>query len=131
MLRILTPEKTLIEDLPVKEAVVPSVRGFLGILPGHAPMISLLSVGILKYLPKSGQWEKLAIGWGCLEVSQDRISILAESLEVPQNVDPARVEKKLKTLLAQLQNFDLKPSKRKELQKQKQELESHLALVRS
>ena len=128
-LSILTPETRLMKDHPVKEVLVPSVRGFLGILPGHAPMLSMLSAGILKYLPEeSEQWENLAVGWGYLEVCQNQVKILAESLEVKQDLDRARIQKELKSLLQKLKSLDLEPSERKELEKQKQWLESRLAL---
>lgn len=131
-LSILTPETRLMRDHPVKEVLVPSVKGFLGILPGHAPMVSLLSAGILKYLPSdSDQWEELAVGWGYLEVCQNRVKILAESLEVKQNLDRTRIQKELKSLFKKLEQDDLEPSKRKELEKQRQWLESRLALSAS
>ena len=47
-LHIFTPEQTLLKEKPVKEILVPSVKGYLGILPGHAPLISLLSAGVFK-----------------------------------------------------------------------------------
>lgn len=113
----------------MKEILVPSVKGYLGILPGHAPLISLLKAGVLKYLPeKSNQWEKLALGWGYLEVQQDEVRVLAESAATKESLDRVQVEKALEKVLEQLNRWDLEPSKREELEREKLWLEGELEL---
>ena len=126
---LFTPEKTLIENKEVKELIVPSVKGYLGILPGHAPLISLLQAGVLKYLPKdSGNWESLALGWGYLEVQIERVRVLAESAETKETLDKAKAEQELKQVLAQLERMDLDPKGREKLEKEKLCLEGQLEL---
>ena len=128
-LNLFTPEQTLLKEAPVTEVLVPSVKGYLGILPGHAPLISLLSAGVLQYLPEGQQqWEKVALGWGYLEVHGDNIRILAESLVTKETLDKARAEEELKIILQQLSREDLEPSERKKLEKEKLWLEGKLEL---
>ena len=128
-LSLFTPEQTLLKGQPVKEILVPSVKGYLGILPGHAPLISLLRAGVLKYLPeKSSQWEKLALGWGYLEVQQDEVRVLAESAATKESLDRAQVEKDLEKNLEQLNRRDLEPSEREKLEREKLWLEGELEL---
>ena len=128
-LNLFTPEQTLLKEQAVKEILVPSVKGYLGILPGHAPLISLLGAGVLKYLPEgSNTWEKLALGWGYLEVRQDEVKILAESAATKESLDRVQVEKDLKAILDQLNRRDLEPSEREKLEKKKLFLEGELEL---
>ena len=128
-LSLFTPEQPLLNKQAVKEVIVPSVKGYLGILPGHAPLVSLLKAGVLKYLPeKTNSWEKLALGWGYLEVHQGDVRILAESAETKAGLDRAKAEKDLKKILNQLSLKNLEPSVREKLEKERLWLEGKLEL---
>lgn len=128
-LHLFTPEQTLLKGKPVKEILVPSIKGYLGILPGHAPLISLLSAGVLRYIPKeSNKWERVALGWGYLEVHQDDVRVLAESAITKEKLDKAQAEKELKKVLEQLNRQDLEPSEREKWGKEKLWLEGKLEL---
>ena len=126
---LFTPEKSLIENKELKELIVPSVRGYLGILPGHAPLISLLQAGVLRYLPKDSEnWQSLALGWGYLEVYPEGVRVLAESAETKETLDRAKAEQDLKKVLAQLESMNLEPHEREKLEKEKLWLEGQLDL---
>ena len=128
-LSLFTPEQTLLNGEVVKEILVPSVKGYLGILPGHAPLISLLKAGVLKYLPEdSGEWKKVALGWGYLEVHEAGVRILAESAATKESLDQAQTEKELKKVLEQLSRRNIDPAERKKLEKEKLWLEGELEL---
>ena len=128
-LSLWTPEKTLLDHEEVKEMIVPSVKGELGILPGHAPLISLLQAGVLKYWPKnSGKAQSIALGWGYLEVHWDGVRILAESAETKETLDRDQSQKNLQKTLEELKNLSLEPTERQKLERQKQLLESQLQI---
>ena len=128
-LSLFTPEQPILNQQLVKEILVPSVKGYLGILPGHAPLISLLKAGVLKYLPEnSNVWEKLALGWGYLEVHEGNVRILAESVATKDSLDKAQSEKDLKSILEQLDRWDIEPSEREKLEKERFWLEGKLEL---
>lgn len=127
-LSLFTPEQTLLKGADVKEILVPSVKGYLGILPGHAPLVSLLKAGVLKYWTPSGQEEKLALGWGYVEVHQGDVRILAESAATKASLDRAQVEKKLQEVLKKMSQWDIDPSEREKLEKEKLWLEGELEL---
>ena len=128
-LSIFTPEKSLAKEELVQEILAPSVRGVLGILPGHAPLVSLLSAGILEYLPsKSSKWKKLALAWGYIEVCPEEVRILAESAETKESLDRGKVETRLRELLSSLENLSLSPLERKKLVREKLWLEAELKL---
>lgn len=89
-LEIVTPEKHLFSG-PVKEVTVPSTVGYLGILPGHTPLLGELGIGEISY--KSGdRREYLFCSWGFVEVLPDRVVILAQTAEKPSEIDLNRAE---------------------------------------
>lgn len=92
-LSLVTPSKKVFTDLEITEAFVPSVRGELNILADHGPLMANLDTGVLKY-KKAGddKMTEFAISWGYLEVSGDRITVLAETAESPSEIDLARAE---------------------------------------
>ena len=84
-LEIVTPEQLLFRG-EVEEVTVPGVEGYLGILPGHAPLLSELQIGIVSYR-QEGRDTHLFCSWGFIEVLPDRVSVLAELLERPGEID--------------------------------------------
>ncbi|HSZ62065.1 MAG TPA: F0F1 ATP synthase subunit epsilon [Terriglobales bacterium] len=90
-LEIVTPTRLLVKDA-AEEAQIPGATGYLGILPGHAPLITELGVGEITY-KASGTTHTLAVAWGFAEVLPDKLTILAEAAERPQEIDIARAQK--------------------------------------
>lgn len=89
-LEIVTPTKLLVKDA-AEEAQIPGLSGYLGILPGHAPLLTELAVGTITY-KASGTTHTLAVAWGFAEVLPDKVTILAEAAERPQEIDTARAQ---------------------------------------
>jgi F-type H+-transporting ATPase subunit epsilon len=90
-LEIVTPEKKVVETA-AEEVQIPGKNGYLGILPGHAPLITELSVGEIKYRENSTE-QKLAVAWGFAEVLPNKVTILAETAERPADIDVERAHK--------------------------------------
>ena len=89
---VVTPERQLLRQTVV-EAVIPGLDGELGILPGHAPLITELGNGELRYRsPTSSQPILLAILGGFAEVLPDRVTLLAQTAERSEEIDLARAE---------------------------------------
>jgi len=88
-LEIVTPEKKVV-DTAAAEVQIPGKGGYLGVLPGHAPLITELAVGEITFHAGAEQ-QRLAVAWGFAEVLPDRVTILAESAERPSEIDVARV----------------------------------------
>ena len=90
-LEIVTPEKLVVKDV-AEEAQIPGKNGYLGILPGHAPLITELAVGEITY--RIGGMEKhVSVAWGFAEVLPNKTTILAETAERPDEIDVARAER--------------------------------------
>lgn len=78
-LTIVTPERSLVSE-DVDELQIPGANGYLGVLPGHAPLFTELKVGELSYR-KGSTWTSLAVAWGFAEVLPDQVRVLAETAE--------------------------------------------------
>jgi F-type H+-transporting ATPase subunit epsilon len=90
-LSLVTPSKKFLTDVAVDEVFVPAYAGELNILEGHAPLMSTLETGLLKYrLKGEATFHSMALSWGYLEVSRDRVTVLAETAESAANIDVAR-----------------------------------------
>ncbi len=87
-LEIVTPEKKVVETV-AQEIQIPGKNGYLGILPGHAPLITELAVGEITFREDSTE-QRLAVAWGFAEVLPDKVTILAETAERPSEIDVER-----------------------------------------
>src|SRR5438270_12292005 len=90
-LEIVTPER-LVVNTTAEEIQIPGKSGYLGVLPGHAPLITELSVGGISYR-KGSDTKRLAVAWGFAEVLPTKVTILAETAERAEEIDVARAQK--------------------------------------
>jgi F-type H+-transporting ATPase subunit epsilon len=89
-LEIVTPERLVVNDT-AEYIEIPGKTGYLGVLPGHAPLITELAVGEISYT-NSGKTKRLAVAWGFAEVLQNKVTILAETAEKSEEIDTARAQ---------------------------------------
>ena len=117
LLNLVTPEKRVATDVEVEEVIVPAYRGQLDILPGHAPLMTTLGTGTLKYKSKgSSNYESVVVSWGYCQVNPTGVVILAETAESLEEIDRARAEAALKKAKAQLMEPILEPDQIAKLQ---------------
>jgi F-type H+-transporting ATPase subunit epsilon len=89
-LEIVTPERSLASE-QVDEVQLPGSEGYFGVLPGHTPLLTTLQVGELWY--RVGQDKHyLAVAFGFAEVLPDRVTVLAQIAERPEDIDVTRAE---------------------------------------
>ena len=86
---IVTPSKRVVEGVTSVSLSIPSTKGELQILPGHADMLALLGTGVMK-LVADGHVRKFAVSFGFAEVSKDKVTILAETCEESTGIDKTR-----------------------------------------
>jgi len=87
-LELATPTRLVVSG-EADEVVVPGSEGSFGVLPGHAPLLSLVGTGEVMY--RTGREEHyLAVSGGFAEVGPDHVTILTETAERPEEIDPAR-----------------------------------------
>ena len=99
-IEIVTPEKLVVKDV-AEEAQIPGKSGYLGILPGHAPLITELAVGEISY-KLGAQTKHVSVAWGFAEVLPTKVTILAETAERPDEIDVARAERSKQRCEAEL-----------------------------
>ena len=92
-LEIVTPEKLVVKDT-AEEVQIPATTGYIGVLPGHAPLITELGAGEISYR-SGGQVHRFATAWGFAEVLPDKVTVLAETVEPANEIDVARARQDL------------------------------------
>jgi F-type H+-transporting ATPase subunit epsilon len=89
-LQVVTPQRHVLQET-VQSVELPGKDGYLGVLPGHAPLLTELGIGILTY-QKDGQPRYLTIAHGYSEVLPDRVIVLAEISEKAEEIDVTRTQ---------------------------------------
>lgn len=129
-LTVVTPEKMILDSVAIQELLVPGTKGELGILPGHAPLVSTLGSGLLKYRLSDGKaFREIAVSWGYCEVQADKVVVLAESAETKTALDEEKVKETLKGVLKKLENIHLSPEEIRQLRQEEQEQRTFLKLM--
>src|ERR1041385_9257186 len=104
-IEVVTPERLVVNDT-AEYIEIPGLTGYIGVLPGHAPLITELAVGEISY--RSGtETKRLAVAWGFAEVLQNKVTILAETAEKAEEIDTARAEAARKKAEAELEKSGL------------------------
>jgi F-type H+-transporting ATPase subunit epsilon len=89
-LQIVSADRSLVNET-VDEVEIPGFDGYFGVLPGHTPLLAVLSVGELWYR-QGAEKHYLLIAEGFAEVQPDRVTILAQTAEKAEEIDLARAE---------------------------------------
>jgi F-type H+-transporting ATPase subunit epsilon len=92
-LEVATPERELVRA-QVSEVEIPGKNGYLGVLPGHAPLLGLLGTGTLTYVA-GGKKQYLAVHNGFLEIIDDHVRVLANVAEAREEIDIERAKQAL------------------------------------
>lgn len=114
-LTLVTPEKKLVVEQEIEQVTVPAFRGMLNILPGHAPLITSVETGIMNWkLKGDDKTYKAVVNGGYCEVHPQGVDILADSLQLPEEIniedskkDITQAEKTLVTETLSDANFEI------------------------
>ena len=105
--KVITPDRTVWDD-QAEEIILPSTTGQLGILSGHAPLLTALEVGVMRVRPEK-EWKTIALMGGFAEVENDEIKILVNGAELGDDIDgdTARTEyEQAQSRFQQVENSD-------------------------
>ncbi|MBO9999375.1 MAG: F0F1 ATP synthase subunit epsilon [Cyanobacteria bacterium SID2] len=83
--RVVAPDKT-VWDSEAQEVILPSTTGQMGILSGHAPLLSALDTGVMRVRPQK-DWVPIALMGGFVEVDNDLVTILVNGAERGEDID--------------------------------------------
>ena len=83
--RVIAPDQTVWDD-ETQEIILPSTTGQLGILPGHAPLLTALESGVMR-VRQGKDWKSIALMGGFAEVENNEVKVLVNSAELGDNID--------------------------------------------
>jgi F-type H+-transporting ATPase subunit epsilon len=92
--RVIAPDKT-VWDSPADEVILPSTTGQLGILSGHAPLLTALDAGVLRVRPEKNagkEWVTIALMGGFAEIENNEVTILVNGAERGDKIDRAEAQ---------------------------------------
>jgi len=130
-LSIVTPTRPFVET-DADSVVAPGSEGELGLLPGHAPLLATLKPGVVRYTG-GGRTARVAIGGGLVEVTQERVTVLAPSAEAPEQIDATEAEQRRAAAAAALSNagFAAPPEEVARLQEELERAQARVDALRS
>ena len=99
--RVITPDKT-VWDNTVQEVVLPSISGQLGILSGHAPLLTALDTGVMR-IRTDKEWQNVAVMGGFAEVEQDEVKVLVNFAEIGNSIDKEEAKQEYNIAQAKLE----------------------------
>ncbi len=103
-LRIVTPTQQIVRE-ETEELQVPGKEGYMGILAGHAPLLSEMQVGEITYR-QGRDLRHLAVSWGFVEVLPEQVTVLAETAEKSSDIDVSRAQASKERAERRLNNPD-------------------------
>lgn len=90
-LEVVTPSRHVLRT-EAESLIVPSTEGYLGIMHNHAPLVAGLAAGVLFYGQAGEEKERLALTGGFLEVTDNKVTVLADAAELAEEIDVVRAE---------------------------------------
>lgn len=90
-LEVVTPSRRVLHT-EAESLIVPSTEGYLGIMHNHAPLVAGLTAGVLHYGTAGGDKERLAVSGGFLEVTDNKVTVLADAAEMSGEIDVLRAQ---------------------------------------
>jgi F-type H+-transporting ATPase subunit epsilon len=103
LLEVATPERLMLKET-VLEVEVPGADGELGILPEHAPLLSELGAGLLRYVVQGQSPRCMCVSGGWVEVGPDSVRVLANTAELADGIDVKRAQDALQRANQRLLN---------------------------
>lgn len=104
LLQLVSPERVLVEE-QATEAQIPALDGYIGMMPGHAPLLTELKPGGVFTYHSGGQEKILAVYGGFVEILPDRVRVLADSAEPREEIDLNAANQQLQQALKENENF--------------------------
>lgn len=130
-LTLLTPDKKIFVDHEIEDVRVPADRGELDILPGHAPLITTLSTGVMRWrLKGETAYKAVVVSWGYCEVHPDGVDILADIVDLPEDINAVKDTTMIAEGEQKLLNEMLDEPQWAEVQRDIARARAHLEVVR-
>jgi F-type H+-transporting ATPase subunit epsilon len=92
--RVIAPDKT-VWDATADEVILPSTTGQVGILTGHAPLVTALDIAVMQVKSGKDKWTKIALMGGFAEVDNNEVTVLVNGAELGSNIDAGAAKAEL------------------------------------
>jgi len=107
--RVITPDK-VVWDASADEIILPSSTGQLGILSGHAPLLTAIDIGVMR-LKTDGNWATIVLMEGFAEVENNKVTILCNGAEEGSTIDLKTAQEQLEKVTLLVDEADTKKEK--------------------
>ena len=101
--RVISPDKTIL-DSPAEEVILPSITGQIGILTSHAPLITALDIGVMRFRQEKA-WSAIALMGGFAEIENNEVTILVNAAEIGSAIDAEAARSELAEAEEHLKNI--------------------------
>jgi F-type H+-transporting ATPase subunit epsilon len=115
--RVVAPDKT-VWDSTAEEVILPSTTGQLGILSGHAPLLTALDIGVMRVRPGK-EWIAIALMGGFAEVENNEVTILVNGAEKADTIDKEKAKAALSEAEARLNKVQNTENRQEKIQAEK------------
>ena len=105
-LSLVTPQKQLLDKLPVESVILPALSGEMGVLADHIPMVVQLGLGSLRYKTADGKKEEFAVMGGFAEILHEAVHVFAEGADLAGEIDEEEEKQKIKRAKESLSRKD-------------------------
>ncbi|MFW6264276.1 MAG: ATP synthase F1 subunit epsilon [Cyanobacteriota bacterium] len=112
--RVISPDKT-VWDAKAEEVVLPSTTGQLGILSGHAPLLTALDIGVMRVRPGK-EWEAIALMGGFAEVEENQVTVLVNGAEQATTIDKEQAKKLFEEAQQRLKQAEAGENRQEQIQ---------------
>lgn len=105
---IVTPERTVLKE-EIVQVSVPTKEGEITVLPGHIPLVASLNPGVIEIVKEDSTRDIMSVSGGFIEVSKDKVVILADTAERAEEIDETRVDaarKQAEDSVKDMRHFD-------------------------
>ena len=107
--RVITPDK-VVWDAAAEELILPSSTGQLGILTGHAPLLTALDIGVMRLKGDTG-WTSIVLMEGFAEVEDNKVTILSNGAEEGSTIDSTAAQAELEKVTLLVDQAETKKEK--------------------
>ena len=92
-LEVITPDRVVLSDDEIVSVVAPGIEGYFGVLADHAALMSEIEVGRIDFRRSNGSSDAMAVSGGFVEVLENKVTVLAESAELAEQIDIDRAQR--------------------------------------
>jgi len=100
-LSVVTPERSILKETSVESIILPGTSGQFNVLPGHTNFLTTLRYGVFGYRIK-GEWQIAFLSGGFTQIFDGKVTVLAETVEMAQELDLAKAEMEAATVASKL-----------------------------